>query len=1251
MSKNLISNNVLSIAFIMILTFLHSVGVLGQSGISSVAGIVTDELGNVIAGANVRLINDEKGFSRTTSTTNNTGVYDFVSIPPGTYTLEIEAAGFKKYVNANVAALIDKPMEVNVTLQVGNISETVAVTTDSIESVINTQDGSIGNNFQSQQITELPTDLRNVTTLLSLQPGVTREGYVNGGRSDQANFTLDGVDVNDQQSGVDLVGNNGAFNTVLRFSVEAVDEFRVTTSNPNAGQGRSSGAQVSLSTKRGTNNFRGVAFEFFRPTTGSANTFINNRAGIERENITRNIFGGALGGPIFQNRAFFFYSFEGIRQPNAETSVVQTVPLASLGQGILNLRTTNGGVLLLTQAQLNNIYTQAGLNPAALAIFAGTAQRYPANDFSSGAGDNLNTAGYRFNAPTSSMFNTHILRLDFNIKHNQTIFFRGNKQFDVISKASAFPDTPSPQIWQHNTGLAFGHSWIVGNNKVNNFRYGLTRQAFTDGGDADRNAISFALVFSPLNYTYSLSRITPVNNFTDDFTWTRNNHTLQFGGNLRLIRNKRQDLSPAFDSAVANPSFYANSGQSLLLPIINAGFNNVDPSSLLTQAAVAAMIGRFSQYTVRYNYDLEGNVLPTGTPIKRTFASEELDVYVQNSWKANRNLTLNFGLRYGLSRPVYETHGYQIRPTLPLGEFFRRRLAGMESGQPYNESLQFQLAGPKNDAPGFYGMDKNNFQPRLSAAWSPSFKSGFLSKLFGKNNISVLRGGFAVTNDYFGQQLAVTFDNLSTLGFTTSSSIGANTYNATTNLGPRFTGFGQQINNFPGVPPLTNRFQTPADETQRIESSLDSTLVAPTNYNWNFTYGRKLPKGFYVEISYIGRSARNLLVERDVAAFNNLRDSASGVDWYTAAGRIYDLFYAGANINSVQPIPYFENLFPGLGAMLPGVFGLPVQPNSTRAVYSLNQNYALGDWTLLQLFLDDDLSGGNTWSNLFIHPQYAAFSAYSTVGRSNYNGASLSIRQRLGTDLIFDLNYTFSKSMDDASGLQSSGGYGAAFILNPILQQASYGVSDFDVRHVINANAIWKLPFGKGRKFFGNLNKVADAFLGGWQLGGIYRWNTGLPFSAPVDLSGWATNWQVRSRFVRTGAISTSYFRGGNGENANIFRNINELIGALRPPRPGETGDRNVFRSSGFSVLDMNLGKTFTVPWNENHRLEFRYEVFNVFNHQYLSGINTIAINPAKPPTPLDPDGSQASIFGGSGEFTNIRGNARRMQFGLRYSF
>jgi len=227
-------------------------------------------------------------------------------------------------------------------------------------------------------------------------------------------------------------------------------------------------------------------------------------------------------------------------------------------------------------------------------------------------------------------------------------------------------------------------------------------------------------------------------------------------------------------------------------------------------------------------------------------------------------LTVNYGLRYSLSRPVYEKNGFQIRPTIPLGDYFDRRLQGAAAGMPYNETLNFELAGPKNNAPGFYSLDKNNFQPRVSVAWTPKFKSGFWSKLFGKDDESVFRGGFSIANDYFGQQLAVSFNALSTLGFLTSDSISANTYGVTAGrLGPLFTGFNQQINNLPGVAPLANRFQTPADEATRIEASLDSNLVSPINYNWSFTYGRKLPKGLYIEASYVGRKARHLLLQRD----------------------------------------------------------------------------------------------------------------------------------------------------------------------------------------------------------------------------------------------------------------------------------------------------------------------------------------------------------------------------------------------------
>ncbi|HEY0659393.1 MAG TPA: carboxypeptidase-like regulatory domain-containing protein, partial [Pyrinomonadaceae bacterium] len=238
--------------FLTLLTILVSAIFVGtinaQSGTSTINGTVTDQAGAAVPGATVRLTNPATGFNRTT-TSNEQGVYSFPSIPPDTYRIEVEASSFKKTVNSNVQALVDKTTEINIALELGDVSAVVNVTTNTIDSLINTQDATIGNNFVPEQITQLPTNLRRVADLLSLQPGVTREGYVAGGRSDQANVTLDGVDINDQQTGGRTDQFQTSQGTVLRLTTEAVEEFRITTTNANANQGRSSGAQVSLITK------------------------------------------------------------------------------------------------------------------------------------------------------------------------------------------------------------------------------------------------------------------------------------------------------------------------------------------------------------------------------------------------------------------------------------------------------------------------------------------------------------------------------------------------------------------------------------------------------------------------------------------------------------------------------------------------------------------------------------------------------------------------------------------------------------------------------------------------------------------------------------------------------------------------------------------------------------------------------------------------------------------------------------------
>src|SRR5215213_8810100 len=194
--------------------------------------------------------------------------------------------------------------------------------------------------FESRRIQELPLNARNVVGLLSLQPGVTRTGYVNGARADQANVTLDGVDVNEQQRGLDVVTDE-AFASVLRSTPDSLQEFRVTTTNPNAEQGRSSGAQVSLVTKSGTNEFHGSLYHYHRNTVTTANDFFNNKAGVERPQLLRNIFGGSFGGPIRRDKIFFFGTYEGFREASS-TPVLREVPLPTLGQGIVRYRTESG---------------------------------------------------------------------------------------------------------------------------------------------------------------------------------------------------------------------------------------------------------------------------------------------------------------------------------------------------------------------------------------------------------------------------------------------------------------------------------------------------------------------------------------------------------------------------------------------------------------------------------------------------------------------------------------------------------------------------------------------------------------------------------------------------------------------------------------------------------------------------------------------------------------------------------------------
>jgi len=1245
-----------------------------QSGGSTVRGTVKDPQGNVVAGATVTITNPEKNFSRTQST-NQEGVYLFTAIPPGTYKLEFEAPGFKTASASGLVALVDTPTVRDVQLEVGAVSETVEITSGS-EAAINTSDASLGNSFERRRIVDLPLNANNVVGLLSLQPGVSRTGYVNGGRADQSNITLDGVDVNEQQDGLDVITDE-AFASVLRVTRDSLQEFRVTTTNPNAEQGRSSGAQVSLVTRSGSNQWHGSLFETHRNTVTTANDFFNNAAGVGRPQLLRNIFGGSVGGPVKKNRAFFFFTYEGFREATA-TSVVREVPLPTLGQGLVRYRTesgtsdpgcpagTPGGVNCLTPNEINAAYIAAngstpGINPAALAVLAAAANRYPANDTT--VGDQLNTSGFRFNARTPTKLNTYIGRFDFNLTGRQTLFVRGNYQNDTVTRAvyfnpdcsvpgdniQCFPDTPPLTTWNHPKGMALGHIWTASNAIVNRFNYGLTRASFTQNGDSNDNRVNFRFIFSPNAYQRTLRRTTPVHNFVDDVSWIRGNHSYGFGGNVRLIRNNRVSQTPSFDQALVNPSFYNQSGAVLVDP-----FSDFESLNDLRDA-LASVIGRYSEYSANLVYDPSGHLQPVGTPSIRSFATEEYEVYGQDSWRLRPNLTVNYGLRWSTSTPVYERNGVQVVPNVNLTDYFNERKASAFNGVPFTDSISFVLGGKANNAPGYYKQDWNNFAPSVAVAWSPNFGNGFLGKVFGQNDKSVIRGGFRMTYDRIGSQLAVNFDLNNLAGFTSAQNINANTFDVLPGtLGPLFAGANPDVRSlpFPGQSPIPSNLSFPltvaADEDQRIETSLDAGITTPYNYSFNLSYGREIGRGLSFEASYVGRFARNILASRDIMQLNNIRDPQSGTTFRQAINQLIDFKYANRPINTVDPMPFFENLFPFMAQFL-GDTNL----TNTQAAYAFVLDSV--DWTFLQLNWDDSpncttcpFGGGPAkFNNMFYQPQFGALSAFSTIARSNYNSLQLSLRQRLRNDVTFDFNYTYGHSLDNASGLQNSTSYGTAFIVNSLFPDENYASSDFDSRHIINANWIVGLPVGRGKKFLSNSHGVVDALLGGWQYTGIFRWNTGIPLISPNDCCFWATNWNVQSTGVRVTPLESSPTKTGT---PNLFRDPDAAYQSFRNARPGEAGDRNILRGPAYISLDGGLYKTFKLPW-EGHTVQFRWEVFNITNTQRFDGLTIADLSLG-----VDPflTGSPNADFG---KFTSTQAPlnetkaGRVMQFALRYQF
>jgi hypothetical protein len=1189
---------------------------------SSLSGTLRNPEGGPVVEAEIFLIDAANGASRTADT-DRRGVYVFAQLPPGVYTLIASVPPLRPLKVEGLHLRVDTPVTLDLQLEIGGRTETVINVGGRF---LPHADASLGNEFGESQITELPLEFRDVFQLMTLQPGVTPSGFGTGSRSDLFDVTLDGVDINNRE--------HGAQKYLLRLAPDAVQQFRSTVHNASAAQGRSSGPQVALITKSGTNQAHGSLFYFHRNTATAANDFFNNRVidpsgrpnPLPRPAVLRHQYGATLGGPVNEDRTFVFFNYEG-RKDRRQESLVREIPLAGLGQGVVLYRNLSGDLVTLTPEMINGLYP-AGINPRALAVLADAAEKYPANDTT--VGDGLNTGGYRFNAHLPSDFNASILRIDHLAGEHHQMFLRLNHQEDNSALAPRFPDTPSPAVWSHPIGILIQHAWSLTNSQQNTLRYGMTRQSYTVYGDSAENAALFRSVYQPFHFSRTLSRVTPVHNFADDFSWTRGRHHFQFGANVRLISSQTSSLDGTFDVAEVSPDAYATEGTSLTNPV-----PDVDSGSAHGfQSAMAAVLGRWSHYSANYSFGRDGALLPVGTQRARRFRTEGYEFYGQDSWRAHPTLNLTGGVRWTLNTPVYEGDGFQIMPTTSLQDFFERRTAASRAGEAVNELIEADAAGRWRNRPGWYEKEWKNFAPRGALAWSPNFSGGILKALLGENK-TVIRAGFGVSYENLGSALLAVADQANGLGYSSSWTLAGNTFNAGGRPGPLFDGFSPDVRSFPEVSlpsGLSFPFVPPADGLMNSASAFDDGLRSPIHYTWNVSYARDLGVGLHLQAAYLGRSARHLLAQRDLMTANNITDPQSGMDWYTAARILAEHRLNGTPVSDVPDLAFFNNLFPAYGT---------ADLTPTQRVYRWIAGVEAGgrndpDWTYIQAVLNES----GIVPGLFYHPQWASLWAWSSVAESDYHAFAFTARERFRDQLTLDFNYTLSKSIDNASSFVTADQDSWAFIINSLRPEDMRAVSDFDLKHIINVNWVWDFPFGRGRTFWGGMSGLPQAILGGWKVSGLMRWNSGLPTGRTVDMSGWATNWRVRSANVRLRDIQASPTK--HGGDPNLFSDPEYAYQSFRSPFAGETGDRNIWRLQSYTALDLGLHKLFPIPRSESQEIVLRWEIFNLTNTQRLGASPFLEMG-------LDPFLNQpAADFG---RISSIQGSPRVMQMGLRYQF
>ena len=1220
--------------------------------VSGMTGTVTDQSGAAIPGVTVTLTYNATG-AKYTQITNSIGFYRFAQIPPGQgYSARFAAKGFATVTVNNISLLVAQVRTQNATMNVGTQVSTVEVTASNAVVTIDTTTATVGNDIDVQSLNNLPVQQRSdPTALFIVQPGVTVSGSVTGARQDQNYVTVDGLDVNDFVTGNASQTNSGVSTgftggIVGNAPVDSVEEFHAGVAGNEANIGAAGGGQFQLVTKSGTNHFHGDVNEYHRDPSLVANSWFSNHSNpiIPRNHLIQNQFGGSIGGPILRNKAYFFFDYN---QNHVISDIVtqRTVPLDSMRDGNIKYYcdTTqetcpSSGIETLTPAQIQALdpagigedTTFIGPNvatPPKLSTWptGGFNARFPHSN-NSVSGDGINSGGFNFNAPDNLIDTTWISRIDYHMTPSMNLWgrFTINRE-NAVEFPNEFAGDPATNPFVDRSYAAvIGHDWVIGNNKTNRVFLGETVQkvsfpnnynpqgpvSFTFGDGADVSMASNLFLIPAVS-----ARRVPIEMIGDDFSWTRGGHTWQMGGTFKNIVPHTTNVGDYNTSEIGlggevfglcgpDPGACGGDNPSLRPADINAS------DALLYDEAFAFMLGRVGNVISQYNYNAQGTALPQLTGDQRFYKNYQTQIYVQDTWKAIPSLTLSYGVTYQFFSVPYETRGLESVEPMSFNQYFQARVAQSalgETGPGAVPILTYYLGGKANGsgAPPLYQPEYRLFAPHLGFSWNPSFDrkmviNGGGSVVYDRTVIAAVQAIQDVDSYLFQQQK------------TTQLGITGDPYDSI-RTDPRLDD-KNGLGNVPAAdlqPPPTPKapyqpfntadycaaqgYPTPCGLLNGYDfnATIDPALKTPYNILFNFGVQREMPWNMVLKASYVGRLGRRLLAQPDAQQVIDFPDVKSGQMLSQAFANITQEIRKNPDYTQLTTQPWFEDVMtPGLGEY----YGFA---NNTQFVGGIVGN----------LVYNGDLADFNQFLSYFTPPnvgmaaQFSENTFYTNSGFSAYNGLLFTLSKNTSHGLQYDFNYTFSHSIDNTSFFANSMGdtgigSGIGLICDVIRPRECRARSDFDARHQFNADAVYALPFGKGRAFAAGISTMANEFIGDWGLSGITSFSTGNPWTTASNAYVASYSNDAPAIYIGTdkSLIKNQVNKHAAGGGVTDFADSKTAAAQFEGPVGFQIGPRNQMTGPVYFNTDLGLSKNFPI-YKEAVNLHFRADAFNALNH------------------------------------------------------